>query len=83
MQDMIFDQTLRKLATCQLKSFFFFLDGSEDAVAMILGNRKIFSFDAKKVKALRMAGVSNPVPKATRKRKPKIFLFSTQYFLLF
>ena len=75
MQDMSFDQTLRKLAKCQLKSFFFFLDGSEDAVVMILGNR-ILLFDAKKVKALRlkMAGVSNPSRKLPGRGSPRLNL---------
>ena len=48
-QDMVFDQALRKLVKCQLKSVVFFLDGAIDAIIMVLGNRQILSFDAKKV----------------------------------
>jgi len=72
LQDMVFDQSLRKLSRCQLKYFFYYLDDVSNNLVMVLGNRKIISFDAKKVKALQrqMAGI-NPTPPKSNKRKPK------------
>jgi len=72
LQDMVFDQTLRKLSKFQLKYFFYFLDDLSDNLVMVLGNRKIISFDSKKIKALQkqMAGISPTTPKVN-KRKPK------------
>ena len=72
LQDMVFDQSLRKLSKCQLKYFFYYLDDVSNNLVMVLGNRKIISFDAKKVKALQrqMAGI-NPTPPKSNKRKPK------------
>ena len=72
LQDMVFDQTLRKLSKCQLKYFFYYLDDVSNSLVMVLGNRKIISFDSKKVKALQrqFAGI-NPTPPKTNKRKPK------------
>ena len=72
LQDMVFDQTLRKLSKFQLKYFFYFLDDPSNNLVMVLGNRKIISFDSKKIKALQrqMAGISPTTPKVN-KRKPK------------
>jgi len=72
LQDMVFDQTLRKLSKFQLKYFFYFLDDPSNNLVMVLGNRKIISFDSKKIKALQrqMAGINPTTPKVN-KRKPK------------
>ena len=72
LQDMVFDQTLRKLSKFQLKYFFYFLNDLSNNLVMVLGNRKIISFDSKKIKALQrqMAGISPTTPKVN-KRKPK------------
>ena len=40
LQDMVFDQTLRKLSKFQLKYFFYFLDDLSNNLVMVLGNRK-------------------------------------------
>ena len=71
LQDMVFDQTLRKLSKFQLKYFIYYLDDLSNNLVMVLGNRNIISFDSKKIKALQrqMAGI-NPPPKAN-KRKPR------------
>ena len=51
-QDMIFDQTLRKLSKNHLKFFYFYLDDLMECLIMVLGNRKVISFDTKKIKAI-------------------------------
>jgi len=51
-QDMIFDQTLRQLSKGHIKYFYFYLDDLMECLIMVLGNRKVLSFDSKKIKAL-------------------------------
>ena len=52
MQDMVFDQSLRQLSKGYLKYCFIYLDDLLNGMVMVLGNRKILSFDQKKIKAL-------------------------------
>ena len=62
LQNMVFDQSLRQLSKRSLKYCFVYLDDLLDGLVMVLGNRKILSFDLKKVKARshRQLGATNP-----------------------
>ena len=73
-QDMIFDQTLRKLSKGHLKFFYFYLDDLMECLVMIVGNRKVLSFDTKKLRAFQQKNqpildVAPNKPKAPRAKK--------------
>ena len=73
-QDMVFDQTLRKLSKGHLKFFYFYLDDLMECLVMIIGNRQIISFDIKKLKAFQnknqpILDVAPNKPKAPRAKK--------------
>ena len=73
-QDMVFDQTLRKLSKGHLKFFYFYLDDLMECLVMIIGNRQVISFDIKKLKAFQnknqpILDVAPNKPKAPRAKK--------------
>jgi len=73
-QDMVFDQTLRKLSKGHLKFFYFYLDDLMECLVMIIGNRQVISFDIKKLKAFQnknqpIFDVAPNKPKAPRAKK--------------
>jgi len=78
-QDMVFDQTLRKLSKGVLKFFYFYLDDLMECLVMIVGNRQIVSFDTKKIRAfqqknqpiLEVAPNKPKAPRAKKAGKPK------------
>jgi len=78
-QDMVFDQTLRKLSKGVLKFFYFYLDDLMECLVMIVGNRQIISFDVKKIRAfqnknqpiLEVAPNKPKAPRAKKAGKPK------------
>ena len=76
LQDMVFDQSLRQLSKGALKYCFVYLDNLLDGLVMVLGNRKILSFDLKKVKTLHhklhdLIDAASTPSKAAPKKKPK------------
>ena len=77
-QDMVMDQTLRQISKGNVKYVFVYQDELMDCSVMVLGNRKILSFDTKKIKSLqnKNAGLlqsinSPPKPASKRSAKPK------------
>ena len=76
LQDMVFDQSLRQLSKGALKYCFVYVDNLLDGLVMVLGNRKILSFDLKKVKALHhklhdLIDAASTPSKTAPKKKPK------------
>ena len=79
-QDMVMDQTLRQISKGNVKYVFVYQDELMDCSVMVLGNRKILSFDTKKIKSLQnknaglLQGINSPAkpaPKRSAKPKPK------------
>ena len=77
LQGMVFDQTLRQLSKCNVKYFFVYQDELMDCSFMVLGNRKVLSFNSKKIKTLQnkilgiLQVVNAPAKVAARRKTVK------------